>query len=194
MSIDEAIPSVTVPEGERGPWKVERFTISEEKASLANISMMFKPGGRRCRAGTYTKLTRDGEIIMSDTPDEKRDHYWFVNRARGHVLINGLGLGMVLGAVLLKSEVERATVVEASEDVIALVGPHYACDRVEIVHGDALTWKPPAGVRYGAVWHDIWDDICADNLPEMKRLHRRYGRRADWQGSWARELCERYAA
>jgi len=194
MSIDDLIPNVTVPEGQSGGWRVERFTIEPERASIANISMMFRPGGRRHVPGAYTRLLRDGYLVMSDTPDEKRDHYWFVREARGHVLIQGLGLGMVLGAVLAKPDVEHVTVIEKSEDVIGLVANHYACERLTVICADAMTWQPPKGIRYGAVWHDIWDDICADNLDEMKALHRRYGRRADWQGSWARELCERYAA
>ena len=89
---------------------------------------------------------------------------------------------------------ERVTVVEVNQDVIDLVGPHYSAlygaHHVEIVHGDALTYQPPKKVRYGAVWHDIWANICPDNLPEMHKLHRRYGRRSDWQGSWSRHLCE----
>lgn len=187
------IPNVCVPEGAAGAWRVERFTISEDQADVSNIEMMFRPGGRRIRSGSYTRLMRGSQLVMSDTPDEKRDHAWFVREARGDVLINGLGLGMVLGAVLRKLEVSSVTVVERSADVIKLVGPSYLADRrVTIVQGDAFAWKPPTGVRYGAVWHDIWDDICSDNLPQMHRLHRRYGRRADWQGSWARELCERY--
>ena len=35
--------------------------------------------------------------------------------------------------------------------------------------------------------HDIWDDICLDNLETMATLHRKYGRRCDWQGSWKRD-------
>ena len=77
--------------------------------------------------------------------------------------------------------------------MIDLVGPSFSHDdRVNIICADAFEWRPPKGVRYNAVWHDIWDDICTDNLPEMTRLHRKYGRRADWQGSWCRELCKRY--
>lgn len=131
---------------------------------------------------------------MSDTPDEIRDLYPIVWKAQGHVLINGLGLGVVLQACLQKEDVTRATVIEISPDVIALVAPHYRekyGDRFEVIQADALAWKPPKGVRYGAVWHDIWDTICWENLESMKLLHRRYGRRADWQGSWCRYLCER---
>jgi len=183
--MSDLIPSVAVPPGTRGPWTVERFVVEKEPLQV-------KFGARAVRPGTYTRLSHaERGVVMSDTPAEKRDHACFVHEARGHVLINGLGLGMCLGAVLAKPEVTKVTVVEADADVIALVGPAYAGDpRVEIVHCDAHAYQPPKGVRYGAVWHDIWDEICSDNLPEMTRLHRKYGRRADWQGSWARPLCE----
>jgi hypothetical protein len=71
-----------------------------------------------------------------------------------------------------------------------LVWPNYEGQRCEVVCSSALDYKPPKGVTYGAVWHDIWDAICVDNLDEMKKLHRKYGRRADWQGSWCRYECE----
>jgi hypothetical protein len=134
---------------------------------------------------------RHGTVVMSDTPAEKQDHYGFVHAAKGHCLINGLGIGMCLKAVLLKESVTAVTVVEKSADVIALVAPYYTDPRVEIVHSCAFEYEPPKGVRYGAVWHDIWDNICSDNIEQMKRLHRKYGRRAGWQGSWCRWECER---
>lgn len=129
-------------------------------------------------------------MIMSDTPDELRDFQMAVLRAKGHILINGLGLGCVVTACLRKPEVETATVIEIDSDVIALVGSHFTDDRLTIINADAFQYQPPKGQRYQMVWHDIWDSICSDNLPQMHRLHRKYGRRADWQGSWSRELCE----
>ena len=73
---------------------------------------------------------------------------------------------------------------------IKLIAPHYNDPRLEIIHADAFEWKPPKGVRYNCVWHDIWDYICTDNLPEMHKLHRKYGRRCDYQESWCRSVCE----
>jgi len=93
--------------------------------------------------------------------------------------------------MLRKPGVLRVTVIEASADVIKLVAPHYAKlwgERFVCVHADAFAYQPPRGARYGAVWHDIWDDINHDNLPQMRDLHRKYARRTTWQGSWAREL------
>jgi len=187
---------VAVPEGARGPWRVERFVVDEQGASFHNIGVMFTPGmcRRTITPGTYTRLMRGRTVVMSDTESEQHDHAFVYYRAAGRVLIHGLGLGMFLGAVLRKPEVTHVTVVEIDADVIALVGPHYEAmakaegKALEIIHADALTWVPPKGARWDVVWHDIWDNICADNLPSMQRLHRRYGRRAVWQGSWAREL------
>lgn len=191
MNVDDL--KVSVPEGRSGDWAVERFTVAPDEASMERFRAAINFGGRFVPAGTYTRLVRRGAIVMSDTPDEIRDHMWAIYQAHGHCLVNGLGLGVVLGGMLRKAGVERVTVVEIDPDVIALVAPHYIAqfgDRCEIVQADALEWAPPKGVRYGVVWHDIWNSLCWDNLADMHRLHRRYGRRADWQGSWGREYIE----
>lgn len=184
------IEQVNVPEGRRGPWEISRFTIGENEAAWERIQAI--KSGRYVPMGTYTRLLHDRRgVVMSDTPDEIRDHLTAVIKARGHVLLNGLGLGMVLGAVLRRPEVERVTAIEIDPDVIALVGPTYANGRVEIIQADAYAYQPPRGVRYGMVWHDIWDSICADNLIGMSKLKRKYGHRADWQGCWAEYQCRR---
>lgn len=91
-----------------------------------------------------------------------------------------------------KPEIIHITVVEKSTDVIKLVGEHYLKDaRVTIVHADAFEYTPPKNKQFNAVWHDIWDYICSDNLEEMKKLHRKYGRRTEYQESWCRSQCER---
>lgn len=184
------IPQVTIPEGTQGPWRIERFTV--EPNSFENFRLAMS--GRSVRPGTYTALKHANRgIVMSDTAAEMRDHYQFVRRAEGRVLINGLGLGMCLGAVLAKPAVEHVTVVEIDSDVIALVAPHYTCDpRVEIVNASAFDYAPPKTARYGAVWHDIWDEICTENLTEMTRLKRKYGRKADWQGCWSEPEVRRH--
>ncbi len=146
--------------------------------------------------GSHTRLTHRGEVVMSDTPAECRDHFPLVGHLQGNVLINGLGLGVALQGVLDSSNVELLTVVEISEDVIQLVAGHYQKrygDRLIVIHADALFWKPPKGTRYDTVWHDIWPTICGDHWYEMKRLHRRYGHWCNWQGSWCRSQIRRAA-
>lgn len=87
------------------------------------------------------------------------------------------------------SNVQSITVVELSTDVITLVAPHLD-PRIKVVHGDAYTWQPPKGIRYSVVWHDIWPTLSSENLEGMTKLHRKYGRRCDWQGSWGKELIK----
>ena len=183
---------IEVPDGKSGDWKVSTFTVTEDELKIFNLRAAFHPSARSMEAGTYKQLKKGGTIVMSNTPAEIRDHVYFIHKATGHILINGLGLGVALAAILKKDDVKKVTIIENSEDVIKMVAPTYLKDsRVEIIHCSAFDYKPSKGVRYNAVWHDIWDNICGDNLPEMHKLHRKYGRRTDWQGSWCRELCER---
>lgn len=180
---------INVPDGISGYWKVETFEVKENDLSQ-RISML--KSGRGVPAGIYKQLVRNGVCIMSNTPDEIRDFIYFVNIAKGSILVNGLGLGVLLKALLNKPEVTEITVIEKSEDVIKLVAPTYLTDsRVTIINADAFEYKPPKNKRYNFVWHDIWDYITADNLPEMKTLHRKYGRKSDYQESWCRWRCER---
>lgn len=180
---------VTVPEGVSGDWKV----VHDSMDATGSMMSFLKGRGRGVPEGKYTRLLHGGEVVMSDTPDEYSDHYEPIYQAKGHCLVNGLGIGMVLQAMARKPEVTKVTVIELSPDVIKLVAPHYLTmfpEKVEIIEADAFAYTPPKGIRYGCVWHDVWSTMCEDHLPEMHKLHRKYGRRTDWQGSWGRTLIE----
>jgi len=94
-----------------------------------------------------------------------------------------------------KKEVDHITVIEKNQDVIDLVESHYhdmfGCDRFKVICADIFCWKPPKGVKYDMAWYDIWNDLCLDNLPEMHKLHRKFGCKTNWQGSWSREILNR---
>jgi hypothetical protein len=186
---------VNIPEGELDGYRVEKFTVTEKDENFGRLRarISFSSHGRFVPQGTYTRLIHERALLMSDTPDEIRDHFEAIQRAKGHCLVNGLGLGVVVRGMLEKSEVEKVTVIEIASQVVKLVGSHFLKqygDRLTIHTADALEWKPPRGQRYDIVWHDIWPNINTENLPEMHKLHRKYGRRCDWQGSWNREWCE----
>lgn len=185
---------VTVPYGEKGSWVIKPYEITEKEARFDGMRMAFQGEGRRApEAGTFTILYHHGHCIMSDTRAEMIDHRYFVHRAKGRVLINGLGLGVVVHNLLLRDEVEHITIIEVDEDVISLVAEHYhkmGNSRVTIIHADALTYVPSKGIKFDAVWHDIWPNITSDNIPTMSTLHRRYGRRLTpdgFQDSWCRQ-------
>jgi hypothetical protein len=186
---------VDVPEGESGTWRIKREVQTAAKAEHESIMGAIRGESRHVPEGTYTVLYRGRTVVMSDTPDEIRDHLGFVQRATGRVLIAGLGLGMVLQAVARKDDVSHVTVIEQSEDVIRLVADHYRAKpfgtKIEIVHHDVMEWRPPRTARWDSAWFDIWDDLCTDNLPEMATLHRRYARRVStYYGSWCHGLLK----
>lgn len=195
---------VNIPEGESGDWSITKFTVPEEPDVFILQTMM---QGRTVYSGEYTRLSCNGRgIIMSDTVAEIRDHMAFAHYTRQmvtptcgpgvicrtpRILVNGLGLGMMVNVLLKTVENIHIDVVEISEDVIKLVGPSYEDPRVTIHHADAFDIQWLRGTTWDAVWHDIWDDVCADNLPDMHKLHRKYGRRCVYQTSWCRYECER---
>ena len=179
-----------LPEGQEGVYRVERFTVPE--GDIHAVALGFK--GRGIRPGTYTSLMRGETLVMSDTPAEWRDHAPFVYQAHGRVLVAGLGIGMVVNALLKRPAVTHVTVVEIAHEVINLVGPHLKAlhgDKLTLVQGNILTWQPPRGETWDCGWYDIWDNITPDNLGEMKKLHRRFGSKVGRQASWARAQCER---
>lgn len=194
MNLYDAM-TVDLPECSQGGLSIERFTIGQSDIHNAILSL----GGRSTRPGTYTALKLNGRLWMSDTDAEKRDHMAALHAMRNweakRVLINGLGLGMVLKAALAYEHVEHVDVVEIDERVIGLVGLHYAKDpRVHLHHFDAYEkmtqW--PAGTTWDVVWSDIWPDLCTDNLKDMSRLRRSYGRRSNWNDCWGRDLLLRH--
>jgi len=184
-----------IPEGQVGPWCVECYTVSVGDAR--RDMQLWR--GRYVPAGTYTRLMRGGILVMSDTPDEARDHREAVRRASGACLVFGLGLGLVVEAMLQKPEVTGVTVVERAPEVIALVAPTLRerwGTRLVVVEGDAMAHRMPRGAgrgpHFGVVWADIWDYICAENLTEMTSLRRYWRPRAAWMDCWARAMCQHY--
>jgi len=184
-----------VPEGKKGDWAIDKFTITKEQAEFANLRALIN---RRPQTmvdpGEYTRLTHQGGIVMTDTPMEMRMHQHFYHKAEGRVFISGLGLGVIASAVASKDEVEYVLVIEIQPEVIDLVMPHLThLNKLHVICHDAYTFKPTLsdGRKFDWGWHDIWNEICGDNLDDMKRLHRHYARYITNQRSWSRDDLER---
>jgi hypothetical protein len=185
---------VDVPEGRSGNIEIRRIV-----AGPPGLYDMFHQKTRPIipEGTTITALYRSGQLWMSDTPAEQRDHQAImmqaIRRRARRVLINGLGLGMVVGGLIQLDHVNHIDVVELDTDVIDLVGDHYqrmadnVGKTVEIHHGDAYTISWPAGSRWDVAWSDIWQYASIDNLVDMARLSRRYSGRVGWHGHWLRE-------
>jgi hypothetical protein len=163
-----------------GEYSIERFDVTPEQAEnarLVGLVQSFASGIHRYsdfESGTYTRLVKGSALLMTDTPDEIRDHEWPLTHAYGHVLITGLGLGIVAMGCARDKDVTSVTVVEKSGEVIELVCPHIYHDKLTVVHADAFEWEPPPDTHFNIAWHDIWPTMCSDNLIEMEALRQHY--------------------
>ncbi|KAA9007327.1 class I SAM-dependent methyltransferase [Paenibacillus spiritus] len=153
-------------EREMGKFKLSKFTITKENRSWRD----YIPDG------TYTRLTRSGEVVMSDTPMEQRTNSEFVRKAHGDVFIAGLGIGMILIPILKDEKIKTITILEKHEEVIELVGKQLELnDKVRIIHGDVFTYEHPKGTKFDTIYFDIWDWVNSDVWNnEMKPLKRKY--------------------
>jgi len=184
-----------VPEGTSGDWRVERYECVKLDPESIPPAGQRPPEWLRHRPGIYTRLRLGDVDFMTDFYEE-----WWSQRVAireglergGHILISGLGLGLVVECLLRPegSPVEKVTVLEKSGDVLKLVAPHLRKrygTRLEILNADAMGWQPPTGTRFTVAWHDIWPDPDADYSEEIALLHARYAPCCDWQRSWTRD-------
>ena len=181
-----------IPDGRSGSWTIETFEIEPyaEGAASDMHEWAVSPPGR------YKRLKKDHVVFMTDLYDEWHTQKIAMEQALrrgGHVLISGLGLGMVVESILQAPgcPVEHITVLELSADVKNLSGSYLENryrDRLEIHLADVYTWQPPEGQHYSVIWHDIWpnpqDPACE---ADMVALADRYRDRCEWHGSWPRE-------
>jgi spermidine synthase len=128
---------------------------------------------------------------MEDSRRELRKHLPIWMKARGRVLVTGLGLGCVVRGLLASRDVDRIEVVEIDYDIARIIGAEFAGARglagqaVEIHVGDAReideSWLPG---KFDAAWHDLWTegpDLQEQHIDVMMRMLGRCGP----QGAWA---------
>lgn len=186
---------------------VDRWVITAEEATRDKIRAAFNPqrADRSVDEGTYTRLTVDGVLWMTDTPAEIRDlvavdtemamlrRRSVSARTTGSALIVGLGLGVLVHRAIVTHRVPFIDVVEIDPRVIKAVGPHYQAlaDEHEValrIHeADIHAWRPSRGAAWDIGWFDIWPNISTDDMPEVRRLRERFRPRLGWFGAWGQE-------
>lgn len=116
---------------------------------------------RYAAPATMTVLTIGGKVWMTDEPPYTYSLASFAERARGDVLVAGLGLGIVLHQLSANPAVERITVVEHERDVLDLVSPRLPRDsRIKLVEQDFDLFVCRDRERRDAVIWDlgVWSD------------------------------------
>lgn len=180
------------PNKKFGNWRIEEFTVTENEAEFFNIRMRFQGKPDECiHAGQYLRLEQisTGNVVMSNTPMECNTNQVAYDFARGSVLVAGLGMGMILEAMLSKPEVTHIRVIEIDKDIIDYVGGFFKDDpRVEIIQDDILNYFPAKDEFYNYVWIDIWDDINIKNEPQIAELNERFKGHCNEMNLWSMDL------
>jgi hypothetical protein len=145
-------------------------------------------------------LNRCGETWMSLMPVEVESLGLAADCAQGEVMLFGLGLGWLAALCALRPEVERVTVVECDRALIAFhceLGlferlPDGAGDKVQVVEGDALEWRPERTVDFLQI--DIWQPLVGEGrLDQVRTMQANVG--AHRLHFWGQELeIARHAA
>lgn len=179
-----------VPAGRSGEVQVVHSVITEKEAICKRALR-----NELWTACTLASLKIGNVGWMFDTLHERAMNETAVTHARGHVLIAGLGLGMILHPILAKPEVETVTVLENSPDVMALVMP--SLDGIEgrqklaVIECDAKTWAG-SGTLYDSCWLDVVPGYGFG--PAFMTLHEEWMERywpfmapGAWVGHWGYE-------
>lgn len=102
---------------------------------------------------------RGWDTWMSITPSEMLSLNPGISRAKGKVLLGGLGMGFMLSRIMRRPQVTSVTVVERSQELVKWLQPSIERlyrKRVRLVVGDAIDYMDRKGHQYDSVLMDIW--------------------------------------
>ena len=127
----------------------------------------------------YLALLKNNEIWMSLNPNEIKTMEPYIAKARGHVLVLGLGVGYVAYMMANKKEVKSVTVIEKDSNVINifsnLLWPSFSSkEKIKIINDDALSYLKRKQRDFNYIFADIWHSPD-DGLPlflKIKKINR----------------------
>lgn len=178
---DNILVSNWLPEGQSGNWSVRRTVVEgDENIWLANgmypDSHYLIPN--KIYTGLYLQNGDQEQRVMFDEPKEIKEAQRAYNKAKGDVLITGLGLGMVAMWIASKPKVKSVHVIENSSDVMKLVASHLSSPKIEIMKADAFTYKSEQ--RYDFIWHDCWLEV-PEHVEQLYKQYEGFGPQDHWQ-------------
>ena len=125
---------------------------------------------------SYLALTEGNNIWMSLNPNEIETMKPYINKARGNVLVLGLGMGYVPFMLSLKNCISKIIIIEKDQNIIDLfdefIYPHFPNkEKIEIIKGDAIEYvsKNQKQGTYDYIFADLWHDP-EDGLPLFVKL------------------------
>jgi hypothetical protein len=161
-----------------------------EKVPVTNTLMMNRNGATRGKVSFDTVVNipivaerrrKNGRIVehstwMSLTPSEVWSQRSMIRKARGNVLIGGLGMGWMLRRVLERKQVKSVTVYEREQAIIDTFGAPildlFPDKKIKFVLDDAYNAKVK---RFDSVLFDIWegqgDHVYDREWTKIKKTH-----------------------
>lgn len=124
---------------------------------------------------SYLALCEGNNIWMSLNPNEIETMAPFINKAKGNVLVLGLGMGYVSFMMALKQEVKSVTIIEKDSEIIdlfnSLIWPNFKNkDKIKIVKDDAVNYVRN-NKHFDYIFADLWHS-SEDGLPLFVKLKR----------------------
>jgi hypothetical protein len=171
---DDFIKNIHLKNEKRKDWEIvnsaylpyEGFVYDELDIDKHNHYREITPFGFFVNPFPYILIKQHGQTWMSLTPHEINTMREDVNRAHGHVVTLGLGLGYYAYMASLKEDVKDVTVIEIDPNVIALFNEYILPqfprpEKVKVIQKDAISFsKSLKDGDYDYLFADIW------HLPE----------------------------
>lgn len=127
---------------------------------------------------SYLALTEGNNVWMSLNPNEIETMKPYIKKAKGHVLVLGLGLGYVPFMMANKKEVHKITIIEKDPDIIALfnklIFPSFTNkNKIETIKDDAINFVKNHQ-KYDYIFADLWHDPedGLDPFIKLKRINK----------------------
>lgn len=166
LSVAEFNPVINLPEKKVGDYAIEYRVLPAGK----RLSILAGGFVRFDTDITIQTLKQNEVLWMSNTPSEVQDMQSLVHWASGNVVVAGLGIGIVATLLSRMDRVKTITVVEISQEVIQLVGPHLG-GNISVVNADFREWiKTQGESSFDYLVLDIWRNISLDELHDMLNL------------------------
>ncbi|MBE6673773.1 MAG: hypothetical protein E7596_01550 [Ruminococcaceae bacterium] len=176
--------NIKIPEIKEGNWNLGYQTykpyegfIYRDIETLPNYTEIPQIGYFNTEF-SYPTVFENGIEWMAIKPNEIETMKAPIEKARGRVLVYGLGIGYFAYMVSLKQEVESVTIVERDQNVINLFKQHILPQfpnksKINIVKSDAFDYaksEMKAG-NFNYVFTDLWHDVSdgVDLYVKMKK-------------------------
>ena len=178
----------------KGKWSIQQVEITGDKYQLENEHPVQGAGFEGSPPGSYEILYNSDKqvVVMSDNLMEIEDQEEFLGVAEGHIVIGGLGLGLIALRLLKKKGIKSITIIEIDQDVIDLVSPRLTpYPEVSVVQGDVRNFNynvlkfPP-----DYVYMDIWDDATSGSFKDRISVLNHWRQCCKHCFAWALERSE----